>query len=89
MTLPVPNNTALSLTITSATGFFTGKVTLKDGSVSRVVTYQGLIIPDADNLTDAVFGIGRGYFTLPQLPQITGKTLTTTPILSGIVELRN
>ncbi len=89
VTLPVPNTNALSLTITTATGAFTGTVTLKDSTTVRKVTYQGLIIPDADNLTDAVFGVGHGYFLLSQLPQITGETLATTPILSGIVELKN
>jgi photosystem II stability/assembly factor-like uncharacterized protein len=88
VTLPVPNNTALSLTITAATGAFTGTVTLTDGSTKRKVTYQGLIIPDADQ-SNPLLGMGYGYFTLSQLPQLTGETITTTPILSGLVEFGN
>lgn len=73
--LPLPNNAAVSLTITPTTGAFTGSATLKDGSpvVLRKFSYFGVISLHHQQ--------GKGFFTLPGIPT------ATTPILSGSVEL--
>jgi hypothetical protein len=73
-----------------ATGSFSGKFTLIDPdplnaakTVSRVVTYQGLVLRHATGERT-----GYGYFLLPQLAQPTASpptTATTSPILSGDV----
>lgn len=73
-----------------ATGSFSGKFTLMDPdplnaakTVSRVVTYQGLVLRHATGERT-----GHGYFLLPQLAQPTASpptTATTSPILSGDV----
>lgn len=73
-------------------------------ALKRAVTYQGMLIPKipaipavaATSTTAAVAEVpavdatGVGYFLLPQLPSTTPPvtTLTTSPILSGKVELK-
>jgi subtilisin-like proprotein convertase family protein len=73
--LPLPNDAAVSLTLTPTTGQFSGSVTLKDGTpaVLRKFSYFGVISLHHQQ--------GRGFFTLPGIP------VATTPILSGSVEL--
>ena len=87
------NATSTTLTITNATGAFTGTFTLTDPDprggknppVVRKVTYQGLIIPNTATPLSILDGVGYGYFLLPQLPTITPPTTpTTSPILSGL-----
>ena len=75
--MPLPNNASVSLTVSPTTGAITGSVTLKDGTpvVSRKVSYYGVISLHHQQ--------GKGCFTLPGIPT------TTTPILSGSVELND
>ena len=70
------NPTGLSLTLNAATGAMSGSFTLKDGAVTRVVPYYGLLVPRLS------VNMGVGYFLLPELP-----APTTTPMLSGQVLL--
>ena len=71
-----------SLTISPASGSVTGSFTLKDGTLTRSVKFQGMIIRCADGSTTA-----NGYFLLPQLPIMGVNTATTSPILSGNVDV--
>lgn len=66
------NPCTTTLTLNPSTGTFRGTFNLKDGTTTRTVSYQGILVQQ----------LGHGYFTLPQLP-----LTTTTPILSGQVEL--
>ena len=75
--IPLPNPTVLKLAVNASTGRFSGSAVLKDGApkvVSRVMTFSGIIVSSQAK--------GRGFFTLPQLPNIS-----TSPVLSGSVEL--
>ncbi len=71
--------TALTLTTSTTGGTFSGKFTLTDGALSRIVSFQGQL--------DSSQGKGFGYFLLPQLANPPTTTATTSPILSGSVEL--
>ena len=76
----VPNLGKATLSIAATTGAFSGHFTLKDGSVSRTVNYQGQLVPS--------LGMGFGYFLLPQLANpsaIPPTTASNSPILSGSV----
>jgi autotransporter-associated beta strand protein len=88
---PLVNTRKMTLAFNAARGTFTGKVTLKQNnpllemavppllvSVTRTVTYQGLIVK----------GEGAGYFILAQLPMIAGETPTKTAMESGKVEIK-
>ena len=77
--LATTNPASVVLTVTSTTGAITGSFKLKDGTVSRTVTYYGLIVPDVStpNPLDAV---GVGYYILTGAP-------TTAPSKSGRVTL--
>ncbi len=74
----VTNPTALSLTVKTADGSFTGSFTLKDGSVTRKTTVQGVLLQLPTPASSAV--IGRGYFLL-------APTVKTNPTLSGTLEI--
>jgi hypothetical protein len=73
--MPTPNLAVLSCTVSSTTGEFSGKLTLKDGTpiVTRTVSYYGVTAPGHSR--------GRGWFTLPQLP--------VTTVQSGAVEFKS
>lgn len=76
------NPARTSLTISPASGSVTGNFMLTDGNLKRVVKFQGMIIRRSDGSTTA-----NGYFLLPQLPVMGVGTATTSPILSGNVDL--
>ena len=72
--------TGLTLTTSATAGTFIGKFVLTDGVLTpRTVTFQGQL--------DSSQGKGFGYFLLPQLANPPTTTATTSPILSGSVEL--
>lgn len=71
-----------TLTISPASGSVTGTFMLMDGTLKRSVKFQGMIIRRADGSTTA-----NGYFLLPQIPIMGTNTATTSPILSGNVDL--
>lgn len=74
---PTPNPQTLQVTLTAATGLFTGSFTLVEPGlpvVSRKTTFYGAVIP---NLRQGV-----GHFLLPELPNPS-----TSPMLSGRVVL--
>ena len=75
--LPAGNPRGLSLTINAGTGALSGGFTLKDGAVSRPVTFHGLVVPRLS------VKLGVGYFLLSELP-----TPATTPILAGQMILK-
>jgi hypothetical protein len=78
-----PENPAkATLTINAATGAVSGKYTLVDGKLTRVVTYQGMIVPSLGGGVEA-----GGYFLLPQIPA-DGESTSTSPILSGQVSIQ-
>lgn len=90
---PAGNPTKLTMTPTPATGAFKGGFTMSQPNprtvapttpavISRAVTYQGLIIQEADGSYR-----GYGYFLLPQLPN-NSTLIANTPILSGQVVLQ-
>ncbi len=72
------NPTAFSLTVTTSTGAFTGSFTLKDGSVSRKITLQGVLLQLPSPASSTV--LGRGYFLLT-------PTVKTNPTYSGALEI--
>lgn len=88
-----PNPAKVSLSVSPSTGIYTGTFELLDGSVTRRVSYQGLIIPKIEAVsalpatTDysaqaaqaEVPLIGAGHFLLPELL----PTATTSKLLSG------
>ena len=92
----VSNLAKTTVNVTNATGAFSGTFTLVDpdpnstkipqATITRVVTYQGLIVPMIAAKNDQYAGIGYGWFLLQQLPGLT-TTPTTSPILSGLVTL--
>ena len=94
----ITNPASVTLSITNTTGAFSGTFTLVDNDpnstlatppkLTRVVSYQGLIIPTAVASNDQYGGIAYGYFLLPQLPGHTA-TIASSPILSGLVTLKN
>ena len=84
----VRNDGVVNLTITNSSGAFSGTFSLVD-VVSGVtykrtaIPFQGLIVP---NVSTGGAGFGQGFFLLNQLPA-GGTTLTTSPMLSGQVNL--
>lgn len=91
---PALNPRKTSLTFIPAKGSFSGTFTLEDNDpldlrpppavrrkLSRRVSFNGLLVLTADGWQ------GVGTFLLPELPDATGETLTTTPIHAGAVEL--
>ncbi len=82
------NERKTSLSITAKTGALKGSFTLKDtnpfppnpakpATITRKVSYQGLIVKTAT----AFHGVG--YFLLPQMPTSTSEAPSKTPMLSG------
>jgi hypothetical protein len=63
-----------TMTITPSTGCFSGTVKLKDGTLARTLTFQGILLNGRSE--------ARGAFLLRQLPG-----LATSPILSGGVRI--
>jgi hypothetical protein len=71
----------VTLAINKSSGAVSGTFTLLDGTLTRKVSYQGYIVRPASGNVKA-----RGYFLLPQIP-VSGQTSSTTPILSGGVQI--
>lgn len=83
------NPAKVSVTIKPATSEFSGSLTLKDlnplngiTQITRNVTFQGVFIELSGGSK-----VGRGYFTLKQLPEPGVTTVTTAPSFTGTVEL--
>lgn len=81
ITMPTAGTTAnpgkATLAINKNSGIVTGTFTLKDGTLSRVVSFYGMTVRTDPSSVKAV-----GYFCLPQIP-ISPQTSATSPILSG------
>lgn len=75
------NQGRVTLSITATNGSVNGTFTLMDGVLKRLVKFQGMIVRSADGSTTA-----NGYFLMPQIPG-PGETASTSPILSGSVDL--
>ena len=73
------NPAKATLTLNTATGLFSGRFTLVDGSLNRLISYEGCVVRPLTGPTKAV-----GFFTLPQIP-VFPETINTSPILSGRV----
>ena len=91
-TASLPSRTRASCVFDYRTGLVRGTISLLDDSpldatikMPRTLSYQGLYVP---NLTAPTNSRIRGFFTLPELPATAGQKTTTTPILSGLVEIR-
>ncbi|MDZ4288755.1 MAG: putative Ig domain-containing protein, partial [Prosthecobacter sp.] len=93
VTAPVGNPAKVVMTPTATTGVFKGTFVLSQpnprtvapltpATVTRTVTFQGLIIKDLDGNYR-----GYGYFLVAQLPNNT-TLVANTPILSGQVLLQ-
>ena len=77
-TPPTNNPRAWKITITAATGMFTGSYSVQDGAIPRLVNVTGIMRqPAAGEADPAVLGAGQGL-----LPQLTGATAGT--ISAGI-----
>lgn len=78
-----PNKITFVLPATP-TGTFNGSLSIPNASTAlvRKVTYQGVITLAAPGTY-----LSRGFFLMPQLPQ-PGQSLTTSPVLSGQVNLK-
>lgn len=80
------NPAATKLTVTPATGAFTGSFTLVQpnniiGTAKRPATFHGQIVRDTDQVLR-----GFGFFILADLPVSAGQTVNNTPQRSGLVE---
>ena len=87
---PASNPGAVALTIVNAGGTFNGTFSLKEpgGTYLRSnIAFQGVIIPNMPKTGGGTEYAGAGYFLLNQIPTTPGVTLTTSPILSGQVNL--
>ena len=99
---PVANPATLSLALTASSGALSGKFVLKDpdptvhtGTVptlTRTVSFAGLLVPRANVTPGVALNKGVGYFLLSKLPQdatanTPKTTLVTSDILSGQVVL--
>jgi hypothetical protein len=95
VTYPALNPRKTTLSFVPAKGTFIGSFTLEDTDpldlrpppavlkkLSRKVTFNGLLVLTSDGWQ------GVGSFQLPELPDATGETLTTTPIHSGAVQIK-
>ncbi|MEN3941722.1 immunoglobulin domain-containing protein [Prosthecobacter sp. SYSU 5D2] len=94
------NEGKLKLSVTAATGLFSGSFELESVTEpKRKATFNGLIIPQIPTIPAATFSdgstraevpgvdaIGLGHFLLGQLPS-GAETLKTAPILAGSVEI--
>lgn len=91
---PAINPRKTTLSFVPSRGTFTGTFTLEDNDpldlrpppavlrkLSRRVTFNGLLVLTADGWR------GVGSFLLPELPDATGESLTTTPIHAGAVNI--
>jgi len=83
----LPTTVKFAPTFSAPTGILSGTVTLSDANpfggtakVPRTLTYTGLYIPDLANPAQSAI---RGFFTLPELPDAAGETISNTPIHSG------
>ncbi|MBB5039015.1 DUF4394 domain-containing protein [Prosthecobacter dejongeii] len=85
LTLPTPGSSEnpgrTTLMLKAANGTLTGSFTLKDGTLQRKATFQGMIVRGADNSL-----LASGYFLLPQIP-VGNETAAKAPILSGRFDL--
>lgn len=94
VTYPALNPRKATLSFIPAKGTFTGTFTLEDTDpldlrpppavlkkITRKVTFNGLLV-----LTAAGWQ-GVGSFQLPELPDATGETLTTTPAHAGAIQI--
>lgn len=87
---PVLSPAAPSLTITPTTGLFTGSFTRIDQNpavpgttITRTSSYRGFLVRTPTGW------VGSGYFLLAKRPAaMTTEKVTTTDILSGLVELK-
>jgi hypothetical protein len=92
VTYPALNPRKTTLSFVPAKGTFTGSFTLEDNDpldlrpppavlkkLPRKVTFNGLLMLTAEGWQ------GVGSFQLPELPDVTGETLTTTPVHAGSV----
>jgi hypothetical protein len=87
--IPATSTFPASLTITTATGIFTGGFTLLDvhpvtphvAPIRRTVTFQGVISGQGSEQR------GRGFFLLQQLPRPVYPQPAVLPVLSGQVLL--
>jgi hypothetical protein len=87
--IPATSTFPASLTITTATGIFTGGFTLLDvhpvtphvAPIRRTVTFQGVITGQGSEQR------GRGFFLLQQLPRPVYPQPAVLPVLSGQVLL--
>lgn len=81
------NPASTTLTVTPATGAFTGGFSLSEtnplgGTAVRPATYYGQIVRDVDSVMR-----GYGFFILADLPQTAGQTVNNTNQQSGLVVL--
>lgn len=77
-----PDNPAkTTLSINKATGVVNGTFTLLDGTMTRKVKFEGMIVRPASGDSKAT-----GYFLLPQIPA-PGTKATAAPILSGGIKI--
>jgi hypothetical protein len=77
------NPNGVKLKIDAAKGTFTGEMLIPGTSsaLNRKISLQGILVR---NGTSGYFSVG--HFLVPQLPQ-PGQTLTTSPVLSGRLDL--
>ena len=86
----LPPNLHIAPSFHSASGLFSGRIALSDlapptsTAAPRTLSYSGLYIP---NLASPSSSTVRGFFTLPELPDAMGETISNTPINSGALRL--
>jgi hypothetical protein len=98
LTMPF-SSTRTTLSIAAATGVFKGSFELTDlnpftksgvpKSLTRIVKYQGLIVPKQGFNIERPGrrAYGSGFFVMPQMPGSVTDTLSNTPILGGRVTI--
>lgn len=91
---PTLNPRKVAISFIPAKGTFAGSFTLEDTDpldlrpppavlkkLPRKVTFNGLLVLTADGWR------GVGSFLLPELPDVTGEKLTTTPVHAGAIQI--
>ncbi len=82
----LPTTLRIAPSFNATTGLLSGSIALSDIApltrlaTSRNLSYSGLYIP---HLSSPATSRIRGFFTLPELPDILGETTSNTPIQSG------
>ena len=81
---PAINPLLFSIKLNHLTSDFSGTFTLKDGTLTRRASFQGLVVRRRRAGENSDSFVGYGHFLMPQRP-VAGQLATETPQFSGRV----